>query len=336
MSFSTLESLPNEILTDIIEKYINGIDLLRAFSFQLNQRFDSLIIQCQRLCFDFIQCHQDDFRLCMGLLPAYIDKVEELAISEENTPGQVYAFLSFFPSFAVFKRLQTLYFHFDSESMDKAIIGRALISLSQTTIETLSIIEMNADFRSPLKNVIVDLFRLKSLKLFSLKSNLDYINCEYLADVSSNIEYLTISGIHFEFEDLKYIFQCARRLKYLNIQLTDSKNRYFDEPKMLLKRNIAVSSALRTLVLYFSSNNSITMDMLREYFNSMPILNRLEVIAHNELLDANAWQMLLETSLPSLIHFTLRTTISRIGKANVHNGLASFQSSYWYLLASEM
>ncbi|CAF3776703.1 unnamed protein product, partial [Rotaria sp. Silwood1] len=115
MSFSTLESLPNEILTDIIEKYINGIDLLRAFSFQLNQRFDSLIIQCQRLRFDFIQCHQDDFRLCMGLLPAYIDKIEELAISEENTPGQVYAFLSFFPSFAVFKRLQTLYFHFDSE-----------------------------------------------------------------------------------------------------------------------------------------------------------------------------------------------------------------------------
>ncbi|CAF4750191.1 unnamed protein product, partial [Rotaria sp. Silwood1] len=73
MSLSKLESCPNEILTDIIEKYIHGVDLLRAFRFQLNRRFDSLIIQSQRLRFDFIQCHKDDFRLCMGLLPAYID-----------------------------------------------------------------------------------------------------------------------------------------------------------------------------------------------------------------------------------------------------------------------
>ncbi|CAF5162669.1 unnamed protein product, partial [Rotaria sp. Silwood1] len=66
MSPTKFESLPNEILTDIIEKYINGVDLLRAFSFQLNQRFDSLIIQSQRLRFNFIQCPQDDLRFLYG------------------------------------------------------------------------------------------------------------------------------------------------------------------------------------------------------------------------------------------------------------------------------
>ncbi|CAF1299670.1 unnamed protein product [Rotaria sordida] len=128
MSLSKFESLPNEILTDIIEKYINGVDLLRAFSFQLNQRFDSLIIQSQRLHFDFIQCHQDDFRFYMGLLPVYIDKIEELAISEQDTPGQVYAFLSFFQSFRLFKQLRKLYFHFNDQTLDWKIIQNALYS----------------------------------------------------------------------------------------------------------------------------------------------------------------------------------------------------------------
>ncbi|CAF4800861.1 unnamed protein product, partial [Rotaria sp. Silwood1] len=164
MSVSKLESLPNEILATIIEKYINGIDLLRAFSFQLNQRFDSLIIQCQRLRFDFIQCDQDDFRFCIGLLPAYIDKIEELAISEQDTPGQVYAFLSFFPSFAVFKRLRKLYFHCNDEALDWNIVETALNSLSQTTIDTLSIKTSIKENRFSLGNTIARIFGLKSLK----------------------------------------------------------------------------------------------------------------------------------------------------------------------------
>jgi hypothetical protein len=44
MSLSKLESLPNEILTDIIEKYINGVDVLKALSYQLNRRFVRLFL----------------------------------------------------------------------------------------------------------------------------------------------------------------------------------------------------------------------------------------------------------------------------------------------------
>ncbi|CAF4351395.1 unnamed protein product, partial [Rotaria sordida] len=61
----------------------------------------------------------------------------------------------------------------------------------------------------------------------------------------------------------------------------------------------------------------------------MPVLNRLEIKAHTELLDANAWKMLLETSLPLLTHFTLRTTTFRLEEVDLQNVLASFQSSYW-------
>ncbi|CAF1394680.1 unnamed protein product, partial [Rotaria sordida] len=329
MSLSKLESLPNEILIDIIEKYINGVDLLRAFSFQLNQRFDLLITRCQRLRFDFIQCHKDDFRFCMGLLPAYIDKIEELSISEQDTPGQVYAFLSFFPSFALFKHLRRLYFHFNDENLDWNSVENALYSLPETTIDTLSIKGSLKENRCLLGNTIAHIFGLKSLKRFSLLSDFDRMYWNNLAKISSNIEHLTISGINCKFQDLQYIFQCASRLKYLDIEIAGRGVSFLNEKETRPKKNIVVMLTLRTLVLYFADNSLVTMDMLTEYLNSMPILKYLEIKAHSELLDANAWKMFLEISLPSLTHFTLRTTSSRVEEIGLHNMLSSFQSSYW-------
>ncbi|CAF0961520.1 unnamed protein product [Rotaria sordida] len=290
-------------------------DLLRAFTFQLNQRFNALITQCQRLRFDFIQCHKDDFRFCMGLLPAYIDKIQELAISEQDTPGQVYAFLSFFPSFELFKQLRTLYFHFNGEGINWNIVERALNSLSKIRIDSLSINAMETDDKALLENVIINLFGLKSLKRFSLRSKMRSINWADLKKVSSNIEHLTISGINFEFEDLQYIFKCAPSLKYLDVELIDKIYFHYNEKKERAKKNILPMLTLHTLVLYFEQDSSITIDMLAKYFNAMPVLKRLEIKAHNEILDGNVWKMLLETSLPLLNHFTLRTTTSRVQEA---------------------
>ncbi|CAF2877486.1 unnamed protein product, partial [Rotaria sp. Silwood2] len=328
MSLSKLESLPNEILTDIIEKYINGVDFLRAFSFQLNRRFDAIINQCQRLHFNFIQCQKDEFRFCMGLLPAYIDKIEELSISEQDTPGQVYAFLSFFPSFLLFKRLRKLYFHFNDEALDWKIAERALNSLSQTTIDTLSIKTSIKENIFLLTNIIISLFGLKSLKRFSLISNSNPMDWSDLANISSNIEHLTISGIHCELEDLQYILQCSPHLKYLDVEIVCTKFHYEKKEKRR-KKNIIVMSTLHTLVLSFEQNSSIMMDMLTQYFNSMPVLKHVEIKAHSEIFNGNVWEMLVETSLPLLSHFSLRTTTSRISKADLQNVLASFQTSYW-------
>ena len=158
MSLSKLESLPNEILTDIIEKYINGVDVLVALDHQLNRRFNALILRCQRLHFDFIRCQKDDFSVCMGLLPAYIDKIEKLAISEQSTPGQVHAFLSFFPSFELFKRLRTLYFHFDDGAVEWNIVENALRSLHHTSIRTLSIKKIGTTDTSSLSDIVARSF----------------------------------------------------------------------------------------------------------------------------------------------------------------------------------
>ncbi|CAF3709761.1 unnamed protein product [Rotaria sp. Silwood1] len=89
------------------------------------------------------------------------------------------------------------------------------------------------------------------------------------------------------------------------------------------------TSTLSTLVLYFQRDSSITMDMLTEYLTCIPVLKHLEIKAHSKLLDANAWKMLLETSLPLLTHFTLQTTTFRIEEVDLQDVLISFQSSYW-------
>ncbi len=126
MSVSKLESLPNEILIHIFEKYINGVDIILAFAYQQNQRFDALIIQCQQYRFNFLHCRKDSFRFCIGLLPAYIERIEELVLSEKNTPGQIHAFLTFYPSFIGFKRLRKLYIHYNPQTVDEFAMETAI------------------------------------------------------------------------------------------------------------------------------------------------------------------------------------------------------------------
>jgi len=265
----------------------------------------------------------------MGLLPAYIDKIEELALSEQDTPGQIHAFLSFFPSFTPFKRLRTLYFHYNGKAVDWHRVARALLSLFTTTISTLSIKITKAENDFSVSKVIVDLLQLKTLRRFCLVSDLNYIDWNYLPNISSNIEYLTIPGRHCEFRHLRSICQWAPRLKYLDIGIISGPYTIYNKLEQSSEKNIIPMSTLRTLVLSVEDRHPATVDMLAPYLNAMPVLNHLEIKAKGELVDAAAWKKLLETSLPLLTHFTLRTTAYHLQNVNIYNVLKSFRSSFW-------
>ena len=327
MSFSKLESLPNEILIDIIEKYINGVDVLVALSC-LNGRFNSLISQCQRLHFNFIQCHKTDFCFCMGLLPAYIDKIEELAISEEDTPGQVFAFLNFFPSFALFKRLHTLHLNINGETAD-SYVNRTLLSISDTSITTLSIRAINALKMSPLDIVILKIFNLKSLKRFSFIADSYYTNWDELLKAESHIEHLTISGLNCGFQHILYICQIAPHLKYLDMAISNTTPPMFYEAIKYRKRNIKSTCQLRTLLLSFQQNDRTNFDMLAAYFRYTPLLKRLEIEGHNTFLSAYEWESVLESSLPLLNYFSLQIAVSVSHHQVLHIVLRSFQTPFW-------
>jgi hypothetical protein len=98
---------------------------------------------------------------------------------------------------------------------------------------------------------------------------------------------------------------------------------------------------LHTLILSFMPGALVTMHTLGEYLKVMPALRRLEIKANNAFLDANAWQDLLQTSLPLLTCFRLKSTTSRIAKNQLENILASFETPFWiektnfYLIITE-
>jgi hypothetical protein len=326
---SKLESLPNEIAIQIFEKYMNGVDIFVAFANRLNQRFDALIAQCRGLRFDFMRCHKDDFELCINLLPAYIDKIEEFFLSEQNTPGQIRAFLSLFPLFIPFKLLHKLYFYVDAETIDLQTVERALHSLSKTSLEILSIIITNAAKVSSINGFIVAVFCLTTLKQLFLSVDFRQISWNQLLNFPSNVEYLTILDTKLALEDFKTIFQCTPHLKYLHTQVNSAIRSAFPTLIKSPKSNI-IMVKLRTVIVKFVKRDSVTYDSLAEYFEIMPNLRRLEINASHAVFSANDWEKLLTTLLPSLLYFDLSINASRLDKTtNISSILASFQTSFW-------
>ncbi|CAF4775398.1 unnamed protein product, partial [Rotaria sp. Silwood2] len=198
MSLATFESLPNEILIDIFEKYINGIDLLVAFAYQLNSRIDALIGQCQNLHFDFTSIHKNDFRFCIGLLPAYIDRIEDLTLSEQDAPGQMHAFFSFLPLFNQFKRLRKLNLQIDSDALNWRQTVATFHSLPNTLIHTISIKLVNFTIEQQLTilNIVLSTKILKRIVLdFEINTQK---NPWIFPFVASNILHLTINDLYSE------------------------------------------------------------------------------------------------------------------------------------------
>ena len=327
MSVSTLELLPNEILTDIFEKYINGVDIIIAFAHCQNQRFDAIISRCPRFYFNFINCQKNQFRLCLRHLPTYVDRIEKLLLSEENTPRQIHSFLTSFPSFCSFRQLRKLYFHLNGESEDWFQVPTALLSLSDTPINTISIKGKITGKIPTFNDTIPNIFRLRTLKRLILIGDSEENEWNFLTDSSSNIEYLTISGLPCDFQHLQSIFRFAPGLKYLNVRFTPFLHRHHliypsDD-------NIVSMPTLRTLKLSFGRYDLTKFDILEKHLKAMPALRYLEIKAHGGLLQANAWEALLQTSLPSLIYFNLQTTKSCVPTVDFDNMLASFETPFW-------
>ena len=269
-----------------------------------------------------------DFCFCMGLLPAYIEKIEELAISEEDTPGQVFAFLHFFPSFAVFKRLRTLHLHINGETADSKIFS-ALLSLAHTSITTLSIKSINTTKIRAMDIVILRIFNLKSLKRFSFIADSYVTDWSHLFCAPSNIKHLTISGLNCGLQHIPYICQSLPHLKYLDVEISNAAHLDHYESIQDTKKYIKFTYQLHTLLLSFQRNNRTTLYTLAAYLMFTPVLKRLEIKAYNKFIDANEWESMLKSSLPLLNHFSLQIAAFDSQSFDLDNVLASFQTPFW-------
>ena len=329
MSVSKLESLPNEILVDILEKYLNGIDILNAFAFQLNRRFDALIMQCQRLRFDFMRCRKDDFRLCMDVFPAYVEKIDELALSVENTPGQINAFLSLYPSFDVFNRLRKVYFRIAVDITESSIIRNAVLSLSNTTVDTLSI-KITKPWYTLLSSEFVNrIFGLRKLKKLSIICDPSAMHWDILNTASSNIEHLTFHGLPCTSQGLTHLFRYAPALKYLDIDLDFNSSHSPHQSNTSSKDSITRMLMLHTFMFNTEKLDVTSHTQLEPYLRCMPSLHRLEIKAGTTVVNFSNWETLLQTSSPSLTYFILDCGGLDLTDANVDGVFASIETPFW-------
>jgi len=257
----------------------------------------------------------------MNLLPAYIDRIEKLALSDHHAPGQNFAFLSKFPSFSMFRQLRRLSFHPDINTCEEELINEAMQSLCHTDVQSLTVI-IKENEREEIYKLRAD--REKHIVYPPNLRNLfigDQMNG--LAEARfPNLQKLTLTDHVYDWDDFNSILQNAPGLKYLNIQIYSIEHEF---PKQAKK----IELSLHTLIFKIKYFHDRAFGVFEQYLRAMPDLYRLEVISSEQLLDAATWQMIITQSLPSLTYFTLHVKIQSCERKCDPQLLASFETPFW-------
>jgi hypothetical protein len=306
------ELLPNEIFIECFQ-YLNASDIFHSFD-GLNYRFYSLIRHIP-LHLNFHQLKKFQFKkFCQIVLsnPKIKQNILSLQISDEDTYEQIPSFLSLF-------------------SLNEFI-----------HLRSLSFIKINRDNAEQV------------LPMLPFLSGLDYFSCvcvgngglEIIPALSkSKIRILTIPNIYFksaviyeiisltsltisvcDIPELCQLFKYTPMLNYVKLnhlygwQIEDNELKLINTNAVHLKQLIVDDSHAH-------------FKFLELFLKHIPNLEIFSISAWNqkELIDANRWQHLIESSLPHLHVF--KFYFIRYFKRHYHktlNRMRQFQTDLWY------
>lgn len=309
---STFESLPNEILIELFERYMNLFDIINGFALQLNRRIDALIFRCQRFHLNFNHCRKDQFRFVRDRLTSYVDRIEDLVLDDYNIPCISISFFSVYPSLEPFQNLRRLYIRTKNAAFNSTWLYVALDSLSKTNV--------------------VELDLKASLFLFADQSDIYFQKLERLAlserfeQISAStfphLQSLTLVNIYYTHIDLDRILKYAPLLKYLHIKVAIDKN----ANDVLLPLD---SSSLESWLVHLDEYSIFPWDLLQRYFQAMPKLRHLELTGNENFFDATNWEELLNGFLRNLTKLYLHFIVASISEQEICNRLELFQTSFW-------
>ena len=272
------EFLPNEILL-LCFQYLNILDIFHSFD-QLNNRFSKLIRTIQfELNFENVRkTIFDKFCTKMKLNPEIQNQIYSLKLSNEDTCGQIDAFLSIF-SLNEFSSLQSL----------------TLSEIEKENIEKLKIIKPLSSFHMICDNIqdneifdILPMFNLRTLSISSLHSIEKRIND------TLNITNLTIHDCSLE-HLLYHMFKYFPMLKYLNIKYLTRRNRPIETDDNNTYNGIHLKELIIGQLIY-------DFDEFEVFIKQIPNLKSLTIHAEGDINMINAcqWENLIESSLPYL------------------------------------
>ena len=316
---SNFETLPNEVIFTLFE-YIDDVHLFRAF-YGLNIRFNDLLFAQYRLVhLDFRSIYRQDFNLiCQHYLPFVIDRTVSLHLSDsDDTPEQIYHFLSFIPSFDPFIQLQSLSL---SNVQDRYIINPILRSLHSLVHINLSIYSANIDstYAVQLIDTIWSLPNLLSCQLQNIIPHETFLSAPTI--ISSSLRYLIIDDLNRSFTEFVRLCQYTPTLDSLQISIWDI---HLSDSLPSLE-----SSVLSRLTFSFQGS----LQMLINILTLTPNVQYLTIQIDGLLLSGDQWKQIIDDNLPNLqqLQFLMkhRVAIDIQGEEQITDLFQTFQTKFW-------
>ncbi|CAF1150047.1 unnamed protein product [Rotaria sordida] len=278
------EFLPNEILIECFQ-YLNAPDIFHSFD-QLNSRFSKLLRNIP-LHLNFQRFKTNLFyEFCQIILsnPEIKQNIISLRLSNDGRCGQIKSFLSLI-SLNEFIHLRSLSFiDFNRHNTEQLL--PILPFLSNLYYFSFTF----ADDKSLKIIPILFQFKIRILTIPTFNSYLRSI------DKTMSVTSLTISEIHLL--PLYKLLEYVPMLKYLQIKDFDDSDTE-DDTSNLIHRNAVY---LKTFIVDYSNVEFHIFEFLLKCFPNLKtfsIMNSDEI----EMIDANRWQYLIESSLPYLHTF---------------------------------
>jgi hypothetical protein len=289
-----LESLANELFIDLFE-FLSSDHLIYVFH-GLNSRFDLLLLNHFRTHgLDLRSISKHAFNRICRHLSLITNQITSLCLSEkDDTPGQIDEFYGYGFTLRQLINLQSLsLYHLRSQdAMNKILLDLSyLFNISHLNFDECCFTydEINA---LTFVNIIWSLPKLTHCYIkiqFQLQ-----IYFPIPTIVSSTIEYLSISDIEPQFNQMTRLFDNTPRLQYLSI---DFHFNFSDKSQ---------SSTITSIITLNVSFFSIEYNILVNFFQNMPNLNQLKFDLPDIYIDGKLWEQIIERYLPKLKTFQFR------------------------------
>jgi hypothetical protein len=309
-----LDKLPAEL----IHRILDCLDIqtifnsLRGVCRGINYKLGTY----NRYKFNFQSISKHNFHLICRLIPH--KQVVSLTLSDENdTPGQIWLFLSYF-NIKEFIRLSSLTLY----KIDEAELQKILEAISLKSLKCLSI-DCRSECHTKTYRLLESSLVGHSLQKLSLGSS---SLCEILTHINTaNIKHLILNAC--KIRKIEQILSSSTSLETF-----DLTNVEIDDEDDLQDIDSSFESSKLT---YLSISSSyLTMDMIISFFNwlipNSKQLRHLRVINDNDdeaYFDGTRWESLL--SRTSLIQFQFRFYAKLTMNQSINEILLPFRSHFW-------
>ena len=300
------ELLPNEILIEAFE-YLNAFDIFYAFD-QLNYRLYQLIrnIPLHLTCQHVSKSIFDQFCTKMAFNSQIMHQIYSIQLSNKDTCYQIDKFLSIF-SLDQFSNLRSLTFIEAEEDNIKK-----LQSISQ--LHSLHLISPKIK-----ENSILPILPKSTVRIFSIPTLPPFLT--YITQPTI-ITHLTISGCSLD--TLCQLFDYVLNLNYLNIHIL-CKTYSLVKIHTYITNHDAIH--LKHFIIGDFKYSFETFEILVKY---TPNLKSLSICSfyQTDMIDADRWESLITSSLPSLQIFKFIFGYYR--EKDNYTFFDKFQTDFWH------